>query len=126
MQFAKTIYLAAGVLGLLQVAPAYFMEGQIATWNPPAIEHPEFFIRLHQRRPNMAVRLPLDRPGPVRFRPVMLLAALAKFSIVITFVWLYAVNRIRVPWLASAAFDGTFAVLFLVAYARTAHGRQRG
>jgi hypothetical protein len=123
MQFAKTVFLAAGVLGLLQLIPAYFMEGVIATWNPPAVEHPEFyygFIGVVLVWQLVYLLIGLD---PIRFRPMMLLAALAKFSIVVTFGWLYAQNRIRAQWLASAAFDGTFAVLFLVAYARTAQGR---
>jgi hypothetical protein len=123
MRFAKTVYLAAGVLGLLQVAPAYFMESLTASWNPPAVEHPEFyygFISVVLVWQLVYLLIGLD---PIRFRPMMLLAALAKFSIVITFVLLYAYHRIRAQWLASAAFDGTFAVLFLVAYARTARGR---
>jgi hypothetical protein len=123
MRFAKTVFLAAGVLGLLQVVPAYFMENQVATWNPPPIEHAEYyygFISVVLAWQLVYLLIGLD---PVRFRPVMLLAALAKFSIVITFVWLYAINRIRAQWLAAAAFDGTFAVLFLVAYARTAQSR---
>jgi len=125
MKFVKAVFLAAGVLGLLQVVPAYFMESQIATWNPPAVEHPEFyygFIGVVLVWQFVYLLIGLD---PIRFRPVMLLAALAKATIVVTFFWLYVLGRIRAQWLASAAFDGTFAVLFLVAYARTAQGGLR-
>jgi hypothetical protein len=55
---------------------------------------------------------------PVRFRPMMLLAALAKASFVGTLVTLLALGRIGMQWLGFAAFDGTFVVLFLVAYRR--------
>ena len=123
MQFVKIVFLAAGVLGLLQVVPAYFMESQIATWNPPAIEHPEFYYGFISVVLVWQLVYLLIGMDPIRFRPMMLLAALAKACIVITFAWLYALDRIRPQWLASAAFDGTFAVVFLIAYARTAHGR---
>jgi hypothetical protein len=56
---------------------------------------------------------------PARYRPMMLLAALAKGGFVITLAVLFAVGRINPLWLGFMAFDGTFAVLFLVAYART-------
>jgi hypothetical protein len=59
---------------------------------------------------------------PVRYRPVMPLAALAKGTFVVTLVALFAMARVHSQWLGFVAFDGTFTVLFLVAYARTASG----
>jgi hypothetical protein len=43
MQFAKRVYLIAGITGLFLVTPAYFTENLTAKLNPPAIEHPEFY-----------------------------------------------------------------------------------
>lgn len=54
---------------------------------------------------------------------MMLLAALAKASFVATLLALFALARIRSQWLGFVAFDGTFVVLFLVAYARTSNER---
>jgi hypothetical protein len=54
----------------------------------------------------------------VRFRPVMLLAVLAKASFVGALVTLLVLGRIGSQGLGFAALDATFVVLFLVAYAR--------
>ncbi len=43
MQFAKRVFVVAGIAGLFLTAPAYFLEGLTATLNPPAVEHPEFY-----------------------------------------------------------------------------------
>jgi hypothetical protein len=57
--------------------------------------------------------------NPIRLCPMMPLAALAKAGFVGTIVVLLALGRTHPSWLGVAAFDGTFAVLFLIAYART-------
>jgi hypothetical protein len=122
MQFAKRVYLVAGVTGIFLVGPAYFLEGLTATWNPPAVEHPEFYYGFIGVVLVWQFVYLLIGSDPLRFRPVMPLAALAKASAVGTFVVLFAVGRIGAQWLGWAAFDGTFVALFLVAYARTAPG----
>lgn len=123
MQFAKRVYLVAGVAGIFLVAPAYFLEGLTATWNPPAVEHPEFYYGFIGVVLVWQFVYLLIGSDPVRFRPLMLLAAVAKGSFVVTLVTLFALERIRSQWLGFAAFDGTFVVLFLLSYARTASGR---
>jgi len=101
------------------VAPAYFLEELTATMNPPAVEHPEFYYGFVGVVLVWQFVYLLIGSDPVRFRPVMLLAALAKASFVGTLLILFALERIRLPWLGFAAFDGTFVILFLMAYART-------
>jgi hypothetical protein len=119
MPFAKRVYLVAGVAGSFLTAPAYFLEGLTARLNPPAVEHPEFYYGLVSVVLVWQLVCLLIGTDPVRFRPVMLLAALAKASFVGTLLTLFALGRIRLLWLPFMAFDGTFVVLFLVAYART-------
>jgi hypothetical protein len=119
MRFAKGVYLLAGVLGVFLVAPAYFMEGSNATINPPAIEHPEFYYGFVGVVLVWQFVYLLVGSDPLRYRPIMLLAALAKGSFVVAIVTLFVIGRVHTFWLGLAAFDGTFAVLFLVAYAWT-------
>jgi hypothetical protein len=120
MQFAKRVYLLAGITGVILVIPAYFLEGLNATINPPAIEHPEFYYGFVGVVLVWQLVYILIGSDPVRHRPVMPLAALAKGTFVVTLLVLFVVGRLRSLWLGFAAFDGTFAVLFLVAYVRTA------
>jgi hypothetical protein len=123
MQFAKKVFRVAGIAGLILVAPAYFMEGLAETLNPPPVEHPEFYYGFVGVVLVWQLVYLLIGTDPVRFRPVMLLASLAKASFVGTVLALCALGRIRLQWLGFALFDGTFVVLFLIAYARTGSER---
>lgn len=42
MAFAKRVFYAAAVWGLLVVSPMYFLESRISEQQPPAITHPEY------------------------------------------------------------------------------------
>jgi hypothetical protein len=119
MEFAKRVYVVAGVAGLFLTAPAYFLEGLTARLNPPAVEHPEFYYGFISVVLVWQLVYLLIGTDPVRFRPVMLLAALAKASFVGTLLTLFGLGRVRPFWLPLMAFDGTLLVLFLVAHART-------
>jgi hypothetical protein len=119
MQFAKRVYLVAGVLGLLLTVPPLFMEGMEVRFGEPAVNHPELYygflvVVLAWQLVYLAIGM-----DPVRLRPMMLLAAFAKGTVVVTYVALWAAGRIPPRWLGFAAFDGTFVVLFLMAYRRT-------
>jgi hypothetical protein len=123
MNFAKRVYRVAGIAGVFLVVPAYFLERLTATINPPAVEHPEFYYGFVGVVLVWQFVYLLIASDPVRFRPVMLLATLAKASFVGTLLTLFTVKRIQPLWLGFAAFDGTFVVLFLLAYARTPSDR---
>jgi len=43
MRVAKQIFLIAGIIGLIEVAPLYFTENQIGHSSPPPITHPEYY-----------------------------------------------------------------------------------
>jgi hypothetical protein len=43
MKFAKIVFTIAGILGLLELVPLYFMYNLIRRQDPPAITHPGFY-----------------------------------------------------------------------------------
>jgi hypothetical protein len=43
VRFARIVYLVAGIVGLLEMVPLYFMESTINRMQPPTITHPEFY-----------------------------------------------------------------------------------
>jgi hypothetical protein len=120
MRFAKRIYRVAGIAGLFLVVPAYFLEGWTATINPPAVEHAEFYYGFVSVVMVWQLVYILIGTDPLRFRPVMLLAAAAKGSFVATLLTLFSLGRIQPLWFGFAAFDGTFTLLFLLGYIKTA------
>jgi hypothetical protein len=119
MHFAKRVFLVAGVLGIPLVFPTYFLEGRSAEMDPPPINHPEFFYGLTSVVLVWQLVYLMIGTDPVRYRPMMLLAALAKGGFVLTILALFVAGRVRPFWLAFTSFDGVFTVLFLLAYAWT-------
>ena len=111
----------AGLSGLLLVAPPFFLEGWAGEFDPPLVNHPEYYYGF------LAVTLPwqlaylLIATDPGRFRPVILLGLLGKASFAVTLLTLFALGRASARWLGFAAFDAAWAVLFVIAYLRIPH-----
>lgn len=62
MKFAKTIYYTAAIYGIIALFPQYFLLDKIGRDQPPAITHPEFFLRLHRHRARFSIRVFNHRP----------------------------------------------------------------
>ena len=110
MKPAKWIFLISGVLGLLSTVPLAFAEKVMA------VKQPEFyygFVFLDIAWQILYLFIFLD---PVRYRPMMIPAFLAKSSGTVALTWLYLLGRVPSQWIAIGTVDGVFAVMFLVAY----------
>jgi len=119
MRFARWVFLLAGVSGILLIVPHYFAEERIGREFPPAITHPEIyygFLGVTLAWQALFLVIALD---PYRYRLAMLPAILEKASFALAVPVLYAFER--VPWetLVLAGMDGTWGVLFVVAFFRT-------
>jgi hypothetical protein len=119
MRFAKWVFLLAGATGVLLVLPPYFLEAQFGRDNPPAVNHPEFYYGFFGVTLAWQVLFLVIGADPIRFRRAMLPAMLEKVSFAVAIPILYALGRVAVTWLAFAAMDGTWLILFVVAYLRT-------
>jgi hypothetical protein len=107
------------------VAPLYFLEGQIAKQAPPAITHPEFYYGFTGVTLVWQFVYLLIGSDPERYRPVMLLAALAKGTYGTAIVILYTQHRLANSTFGVSMVDWIFVVLFLASYARTAREPNR-
>jgi len=110
MKLAKWIFLIAGILGLLSTIPLAFAE------NMMGVRQPEFYYGFVFLDICWQVLYLFLSSNPVRYRPMMIPAFLAKGSGTVALTWLYLVGRVSGQWIAIGAVDGVFAVLFLVAY----------
>lgn len=43
MKFAKIVFAAAGIWGIIVTVPLYFLEHYVGRQNPPELTHPEFY-----------------------------------------------------------------------------------
>jgi hypothetical protein len=119
MKFAKTVFLVAGIYGVLILAPIYSMEGKIGRDTPPAITHPEYFYGFLGAGLAWQILFLVLSKDPVRYRAMMLPSALEKVSYGIALVVLFAQHRLPTPVLLVGSVDWIFAALFIAAYIAT-------
>ena len=110
MKLAKWIFLIAGILGLLSTVPLAFAEKVMA------VKQPEFYYGFVFLNICWQILYVFISSDPVRYRPMMIPAFLAKSSGTVALTWLYLLGRVPSHWIAIGTVDGVFAVLFLVAF----------
>lgn len=130
MTFAKWVLRCAGIIGILLVAPFYFIEAQIGRDLPPAITHPEYYYGFVGVTLAWQVAFLIMSSDPLRYRPLMVAAMLEKGTYAAAAIWLFALGRIPTMVLGAGLMDLTFGILFVIAYwltgrAQTAKGESR-
>src|SRR5689334_9359370 len=118
MRFARWVFLLAGASGVLIIAPLY-LEGRFFEQYPPAINRPEFYYGFAGVTLAWQLMFLVIAADPVRYRLVMLPAMVEKAGFAFVVPVLYAQQRVEAMWLGAAAMDGTWLVLFVVAYLLT-------
>ena len=120
MRFAKRVFQVAGIYGLLVMVPQFFSEGWTSQNFPPAITHPENYYGFIGVTTVFQLIFLLISRDPARYRPLMPIAFLEKWSFLVAVIILVAMGRTSSFLLPFALIDGTLGVLFLVAYRKTA------
>lgn len=105
MQFARRVFLIAGILGLIVLLPQYFLEARIGRDMPPEITHPEFYYGFVGVALAWQVLFLIVATDPQRYRPMMIPAVLEKASFGIAVVVLVSLGRTAMPMLAGAVMD---------------------
>jgi hypothetical protein len=118
MRFARWVFLLAGASGVLLIAPLY-LEGRFFEQYPPAINRPEFYYGFAGVTLAWQFMFLLIASDPTRYRLAMLPAILEKAGFALVIPVLYFQQRVEAMWLAAAAMDGTWLVLFAVAFLLT-------
>ena len=113
MKLVKWIFLIAGIFGLISTIPLAFAEKTIS------VQQPEFYYGFVFLNICLQIIYIIISKSPVRFRPIMIPAVLAKASGTIALTWLYLIGRVSSQWLAIGAVDGVFAILFIISYFST-------
>ncbi|HEX8749289.1 MAG TPA: hypothetical protein VF717_19090 [Pyrinomonadaceae bacterium] len=124
MRFAKIVYTAAGVYGLLALLPQYFLEEKTGRDYPPAITHPEYFYGFIGVAVAWQVLFLILSRDPVRYRLMMIPSILEKASFGIPVIILFTLNRVGPLMLAAGIIDLILGALFAISYAKTAGQRE--
>ena len=117
MRFAKWVFTAAAIYGLVTIPLTYFAEAALAR-RYAALGQPLWFYGfLGVVLVFQLVYLQTGR-DPVRYRPFMLLSLLAKLSFVVTAAGMWLLGRTVTEQALVTAPDLVWTVLFAVAYVR--------
>lgn len=113
---AKWIFRLAGIYGLIVLLPLFFAEDLIARQAPPAITHPEFYYGFLGAASVMQLVYLTVANDPLRYRPLMPILMLAKFSFAAACFILYAFGRLDGANLPLPAMDLLIGVAFTFAW----------
>ncbi len=119
MRFARRVFLASGIYGLIVMTPLYFLEQRVGLDHPPAVTHPEYYYGFAGVGVAWQLMFLVIASDPIRYRVAMLPAVAEKVSFAVPIPILYALGRVPGAMVAFAGIDGLLAVLFIVAFLRT-------
>ncbi len=119
MRFARMVFLAAGLWGVLIVTPLYFLYDTVGRQYPPPITHPDFYYGFVSVTLAWQVAFLLIGTDPIRFRPLMIAAILEKVGYLATLSTLYLQGRLQFGQLVVVSPDAIFGLLFVAALITT-------
>lgn len=115
-QLARRIFFWAAVYGVIVILPQYFLEQRIGLDYPPAITHPEHFYGFLGTALAWQIAFFIIAGDVVRYRLLMLPAALEKILFALSVFALYFQGRVPPLTLGFASLDLGLAALFLWSY----------
>lgn len=118
MKFAKSVFWIASVWGVLVLTPLLFLFDVIGRKDPPPITHPGFYYGFAAVALCWQFVFFVIATNPLRFRPMMPLATLEKFSYATVVYVLFRQGRMHASELTLAGTDLLLGVLFLVAFVK--------
>ena len=116
MKTARLIFTIAGIYGLIVLTPFLFMERMIAEATPGGLTHPEYYYGFLGAGLVMQLVYLIIGRDPVRYRPLMPIAAAAKLAFFVPVLILFLQERVPGPTLAFASVDALLAFAFLYAW----------
>jgi hypothetical protein len=125
-RFSSIVFLAAGIYGLIVLAPGFFGEKMVAEKMPPPITHPEFYYGFLGVAVAWQVAFLIICRDPQRFRSIIPAAILEKLAYCIICAVLLALGRIPLIVAMGGAGDFILGTLFTISYFRlkAAHAAQ--
>ena len=116
MKTPRLIFTVAAIYGLLILTPFLFLERKIAGMTPGGITHPEYYYGFLGAALVMQLVYLAIGSDPVRFRPLMPIAALAKAVFFATILILFLQEQVAAAALEFASVDALLAFAFLYAW----------
>jgi hypothetical protein len=119
MRFAKVVFIAAGVWGIVVLTPLYFLIDISGRQYAAPTTYPQFVYGFLSVAMAWQIAFLMIGTSPVRFRPLMIASMVEKFGHVMTVAVLYGQARISTLDAMAAGPDLLLGVLFIAAFAKT-------
>jgi hypothetical protein len=119
MKFARSIFLIAGIYGLIVLLPQYFLEAKTGRDFPPPITHPEYYYGFIGVALAWQVLFLILAKDPARYRAMMIPAVLEKATFGVAAIVLFLLQKVSAVMLGFGIVDLIFGALFVAAYAKT-------
>jgi hypothetical protein len=111
----RWVFLTAGAVGIVEIAPLYFYESGLGRADPPAVTHPEFYYGFLGVVLAWQVAFLIISRDPVRYRPLLPAVFMEKILYIASSFALFAAGRAHASTLAGATLDIVWLSLFIVA-----------
>jgi hypothetical protein len=116
IRFARWVFLIAGIVGLIEVVPLYFLESMVGRTQPPPITHPEFYYGFVGIALAWQIAFLIISRDPVRYQPLMPAIFLEKLLYPIAVFTLYSQGRASTQMFPGPILDLFWLVLFIVVW----------
>lgn len=125
-RFSRTVFLVAGIYGIVVLAPGFLAEKILAEKMPPAVTHPEFYYGFFGVALAWQVAFLIIARDPQRFRPVILAAILEKLAYAVACAVLLVLGRVSFIVAVGGAGDFILGALFTISYLRLRQAQPAG
>ena len=119
VKFAKVVYWAAGIWGVLILTPLFFIFNTIGIKDPPPITHPLFYYGFAGTALAWQAAFMIIATCPARYRQLMIATWIEKLAYAVPAIILYTQHRLTTGDLAIACIDLLWLLLFIAAYFKT-------
>lgn len=119
MRFAKIVFIAAGVWGIVVLTPFYFLVDITGRHYAPPTDYPQFFYGFLAITMAWQLAFLVIGTDPLRFRPLMIPSIFEKVSYVVTLLLLYGQARVSSADAMAAVPDSVLGILFVAAFLKT-------
>ena len=120
MRFAKIVFIAAGVWGIVVLTPLYFVLDVTGRQYAPPTAYPQFFYGFLSVAMAWQIAFLVIGSNPARFRLLMITAIIEKLGYVLTLAVLYSQSRISGAEASPLVPDLLLGIFFIAAFAKTA------
>jgi len=119
MRFARVVFIAAGVWGVVVLTPLYFLADVTGRRYAAPTAVPQFFYGFLLVAMAWQIAFFVIGWNPGRFRPLMIPSVVEKLGYVVTVAVLYGQARISAAEAMATGPDLVLGVFFIAAFAKT-------